>query len=353
MRIVITGASGNVGTAVLRRLAGEPDVDVLGISRRPPLPGAGEPYDGVEWRALDLGEPSAARTLAGWLSGADAVIHLAWQIQPSHDRARLRRTNVTGTANLLEAMRAAGAGALLYASSVGAYSPGPKDRCVAEDWPTGGVAGSGYSVDKAAVERLLDDADRDLRIVRMRQALVFQHDAGSEITRYFLGPLVPTSLLRWRRLPLVPANPRLRAQAVHAEDVAEAYAIALRRDVRGAFNLAADPVLDGPTVAAELGGRTVPVPVPAVKALAAASWRARLQPSEPGWIDLAAAAPLMDVSRAHAELDWSPRHDAIHALRDLMAGMAAAAGTSSAALRGGAHHLRRLVGSLPGHRDPA
>ena len=46
--------------------------------------------------------------------------------------------------------------ALVYASSVGAYSPGPKDRAVDESWPTGGIQTSFYSRHKAEVERLLD-----------------------------------------------------------------------------------------------------------------------------------------------------------------------------------------------------
>ncbi|HEX7744161.1 MAG TPA: NAD-dependent epimerase/dehydratase family protein, partial [Micromonosporaceae bacterium] len=222
MRIAITGASGNAGTALLHRLRREPDVQVRGFARRPPLPGAGDPYDGVDWHALDLGDDATPERLGTWLRGVDVVVHLAWQIQPSHHRDRLRRTNVTGTRHLLAGMRSAGVTKLVYASSVGAYAPGPKDRLVDESWPTTGVERCGYSVDKAAVEALLDEAERadtGLRITRLRKALVFQHDAGAEITRYFLGPLVPVSLLRAGRLPLVPANRRLRAQVVHADDV--------------------------------------------------------------------------------------------------------------------------------------
>jgi hypothetical protein len=61
---------------------------------------------------------------------------------------------------------------------------------------------------------------------------------------------------------------------VHADDVADAY-------VRGAFNLAADPVLDGPALAQRYQGRVVPVPVPILRAAATASWRARLQLATP------------------------------------------------------------------------
>ena len=60
---------------------------------------------------------------------------------------------VTGTQRVLDATAAVGAGAFVYASSVGAYSPGPKDRRVDETWPTDGVPSSFYSRHKAATER--------------------------------------------------------------------------------------------------------------------------------------------------------------------------------------------------------
>ena len=51
MRVVVVGASGNVGTSVLRSLAGEPGVDsVLGLCRRRP---AAE-FPKVEWRSADI-----------------------------------------------------------------------------------------------------------------------------------------------------------------------------------------------------------------------------------------------------------------------------------------------------------
>ncbi|HEX5741782.1 MAG TPA: NAD-dependent epimerase/dehydratase family protein, partial [Pilimelia sp.] len=325
MRIVITGASGNVGSAVLRRLAEEPDIQVAGVVRRPPLAGAGMPYDGVTWYAADLGNPACVPQLTRWLDGADAVVHLAWRLQPSHRRTAMRRTNVDGTRHLLDAVVAAGVPRLVYASSVGAYAPGPKTRFVDESWPTTGVEGSRYSADKASVEALLDDAEKagaDLRVVRLRQALVFQRRAGAEIGRYFLGRLVPHSLLKPGRLPAVPTDPRLKVQAVHADDLAEAYALALRGDVRGAFNIAAEPVLDPETVAELLRTRTVPVPALLLRLAAAATWWARLQPTDPGWLDMGVAAPLMDASRAHLELGWKPRRTATEALAEILYGLA-------------------------------
>ncbi|GAB3818793.1 hypothetical protein GCM10027605_71970 [Micromonospora zhanjiangensis] len=45
MRIAVTGATGNVGTALLRQLADEPDIEVVGIARRLP-PADTSPYEG-------------------------------------------------------------------------------------------------------------------------------------------------------------------------------------------------------------------------------------------------------------------------------------------------------------------
>lgn len=343
MRIAITGATGNVGTALLRRLATESDIEVIGIARRCPAPDAGPPYDRVRWHAADLGDPACLHLLAERLTGVDAVVHLAWQVQPSHHRARLRQTNLNGTRHIVNAMLAAGVAKLVHASSVGTYAPGPKDQRVDENWPVTGIGRSGYSVDKAAVEAMLDRAERDypvLQVTRLRKALVFQHDAGAEITRYFLGRLVPVTLFRSGRLSMVPRHSRLRVQAVHADDAAEAYLRAVRSDRTGAFNIAAEPVLDGPLVAADLGGWAPPLPLALLRLLARAAWRTRLVPADEGWLELSVAVPLMDCSRAERELGWRPRRDARDALRDLLSGIAAGSGTASPAMRPG----RRAAG---------
>jgi hypothetical protein len=123
MRVVIVGASGNVGTSVLAALAAEDAVDsILGIARR--LPRAEFPK--TEWREANI-ETAA---LEPHFIGADTVVHLAWRIQPSRDLGALRRTNVEGGARVFRAAASAGVPTLVYASSVGVYSPGPKDRLV-------------------------------------------------------------------------------------------------------------------------------------------------------------------------------------------------------------------------------
>src|SRR5689334_23853286 len=222
--------------------------------------------------------------------GDDCVVHLAWKIQPSRDPGALRATNVQGSARVFLAAAEAKVPALLFASSVGAYSPGPKDRLVDESWPTGGIRSSFYSRHKAEVERILDRFEQEhprTRVVRLRPGLIFKREAATGIRRLFAGPFLPSPLLQPRLLPFVPDLPRLRFQAVHSKDAGDAYRLAVVGDSHGAFNITAEPVLDPLDLARILGARRVRVPESLVRATTALSWRLRLQPTPPGWLDLA------------------------------------------------------------------
>jgi UDP-glucose 4-epimerase len=324
MRVVVIGATGNVGTAVLRALRGEDAVDeIVGAARRRPET---EPPPKTTWATADVSRDE----LEPLLRGADCVVHLAWLIQPSRDESITHATNVTGSARVFAAAARAGVPAIVYASSIGAYAPGPKDHGVDEAWPTTGVPSSFYSRHKAAVERELDrfEADQpDVRVVRLRPGLIFQRAAATGIRRLFVGPLLPSPLVRPELIPVVPRHPRLRAQAVHADDVADAYRRAIvNADAHGAYNVAAEPPLDGDVVARLLGARAVDVPARVLRAGAALSWRLRLQPSEPGWVDMGLAVPLMDCSRAREQLGWAPERSAEDAVLELLAGLREGAG---------------------------
>jgi nucleoside-diphosphate-sugar epimerase len=54
--------------------------------------------------------------------GADAVVHLAWLFQPTHRPLATWRANALGSARVFDAVAAAWADALVYASSVGTYT---------------------------------------------------------------------------------------------------------------------------------------------------------------------------------------------------------------------------------------
>jgi UDP-glucose 4-epimerase len=317
MRVVVTGASGNVGTSVLAALGRDPAVEqILGLARRVPRAS----FAKTAWRAADV----CRDDLASLFAGADVVIHLAWLIQPSRDEALTRRVNVEGSLRVFEAVAQAGVRALLYASSVGAYAPGPTDRAVDEFWPTTGIQSSFYSRHKAEVERALDTFQADnpeVRTVRLRPALIFKADAATEIRRLFMGPLLPNRLVRRDWIGVLPYPRGLRTQVVHSHDVGEAYRMATTRPVSGAFNIAADPVLDVEVMRCLLQARAVELPAGLVRGAAWASWKLRLQPTSPGWLDMGMLSPIMDSSRAHDELGWHASRTAEQTVLELLEGL--------------------------------
>lgn len=303
MKVVVTGATGNVGRSVVEALSERDEVSqVIGLAGAAGIAGS---------------------DLEAAFRGADAVVHLAWAVQPTHDLEKLERLNVGGSRRVFEAAGAAGVAKLIYSSSVVAYSPAPKDRLIDEDWPLGGAETSVHARHKATIESHLDDFESiapDTRVVRLRPALTCRGDATAELCRLLAGPFIPDFLLRSGLVPAIPRLSGLCFQTIHTSDLARAYALATIRDVSGAFNLAAGPLLSSDDLAATLNLGTFPLSLPLARRLADLSWRLRLQPTPPDWLDMAMELPLVSSQRAARELDWEPRVTAIEALSDLFAG---------------------------------
>ncbi|MBN1091934.1 NAD-dependent epimerase/dehydratase family protein [Blastococcus sp. TML/M2B] len=337
--VAVTGASGNVGTALLRLLTapGSGVAEVRGLARR--TPPAVAPYDSVRWFSADLGDAGSDDVLTEFVDGADVVVHLAWALQPGRQPDRLHRVNVDGSWRVARAAAAAGVPHVLHMSSIGAYAAGAVGRQVGEDWPTTGIPSAQYSRDKVEAERVVRQvlAHRTSTVLSIaRPTLVLQPEAGSEIGRYFLGPLlfaaarhVPGALARLLPLPL----PDLALSFVHADDVADALVRIVDRRAPGPFNIAADPLLDAAGIAEALGSRRVPVPAMAVRVPLQVAFAAHLVPTEPGWLDLGTSLPAMDTTRARTQLGWAPAHRSDDVLRSFVAALAAGTGGPGALLR--------------------
>src|SRR5690348_14036684 len=100
-RVVVVGASGNIGTSVVEALSRDPEVgSVLALCRRPPdlaLPK-------VTWEHADI----TADDLTPRLRGAGAVVHLAWLFQPTHKPRATWANNVEGGIRVFRATADAG-----------------------------------------------------------------------------------------------------------------------------------------------------------------------------------------------------------------------------------------------------
>ncbi|RBY94589.1 epimerase [Blastococcus sp. TBT05-19] len=325
--VAVTGASGNVGTALLRRLtaASSGVAEVRGLSRRRPPSIA--PYEGVHWHLADLGEAASEREVAEFVGGADVVVHLAWALQPGRDPELLHEVNVEGTRRVARAAAAAGVGQFVHMSSIGTYAGGARGHRVQEDWPTTGIPSAQYSRDKSAAERVVRQVfgrHPDTTVTVVRPTLVLQPEASSEIGRYFLGPLLlgaarmlPAPVAKLLPLPL----PALAISFVHADDVADAIERMIDRAAPGPFNLAAEPLMDADALAKALGTFRVPTPAVVLRAGLAAAHAAHVVPTEPGWLDIGTQVPALDTKRARTLLDWAPFHRGDDVLRQFVAAL--------------------------------
>ncbi|MFB4316104.1 NAD-dependent epimerase/dehydratase family protein [Actinomadura sp. 21ATH] len=343
MRVVVVGATGNVGTSTVQALAADPAItSIRGLARRRPE----LEIDKTEWAVADV----RGTDLVPHFRGADAVVHLAWLFQPTHAPMTTWRANVIGSSRVFAAVGEAGVPALVYSSSVGAYSPGPKDRAVAETWPTHGWPAASYGREKSYVERLLDifQAEHpECRVARLRPGFIFKREAAAEQRRLFAGPFLPGQLVRPGLIPVVPDIPGLRFQALHSADAGQAFRLAVTdEDARGAYNIAAEPVIGVDELAELLKARKLSLPARGARAALRAAWTLGMVPASPDLLDLALHIPVMDTSRARAELGWAPEHTSMDAMRAFLGGLRSGAGMATPPLApetSGPFRLRELL----------
>jgi UDP-glucose 4-epimerase len=295
MQVAITGGSGQLGTVLLRRLAADRTIKrIVAVDLRPPSV-AGAKIQAVQ---ADVRDPALAHHFAG----CDAVIHLAFVVTGNPARSVFEAINIGGSKNVFDSAVAAGAKHILYSSSVAAYgvTSGHPDPIV-ETTPRKFVPDFAYSATKFQVEEYLDELEakhRDVRITRFRPGIL----VGTHMD-HPLG-----DALRKRRIVQVHDSPM---PIVWDEDVADAFVMALKKHVAGAFNVVADEALSPSGLGAAAGLRVIRAP------LAVALGAAKLSPVlarfglgksvDPAWVTHMGHRMNFSCEKAKRELGWQPR----------------------------------------------
>jgi UDP-glucose 4-epimerase len=328
LTVAVTGPTGEIGKAAVSALERSRDVArVLGMARRPFDPQE-QGWKKVSYRRGDVLDPDAVADL---VADADVVVHLAFIIMggPKESSA----VNLEGSRNVFEATVAAGVERLVYASSVAAYgfhrdNPSP----LTEEVPARGSSGFYYSAQKAEVEallsRTLDGSSTGAYV--FRPCIVAGPDAPllldnmpyTQISEQLPGPIVRlldgVPLLK----PVLP-DPGVPFQLIHHDDVASALrAAVLGRGEPGAYNLAGPGQLTVKELAVELGWHSIPVPGPAVDAVAQIVGHLGFLPAQAQWLTAFGESVIMDVTKARRELGWRPKHNALETLRETIAACA-------------------------------
>jgi UDP-glucose 4-epimerase len=327
LTVAVTGPTGEIGAPFMRALERTPEIGRAVAMARRPFDPAERGWSKTEYRQGDILDREAVEAL---VAGADAVVHLAFIVVKA--TADSYDINVEGSRNVFEATVAAGVPRLVYTSSVAAYGyHGEAAGPLREDMPPRGTEAHAYSHQKAAVEGVLAESMKghdDTAAYVFRPCVVAGPEAPALIDQmpYLrLQERVPDPVLRG--LAKVPgAKPVLPDhgvpfQLVHHDDVAHALiAAVLGRGRPGIYNLAGDGTVTPSDLAAALGWHSVRVPKAAVDAAAGALKRLPAFEVEAGWLEALRTSMVMDTTRAHEELGWTPAYDSRATLETLVAG---------------------------------
>jgi UDP-glucose 4-epimerase len=298
MRYVITGGSGYIGSRLVDLLSRRADTERIVICDVAP-PREYRPKS--QFERVDVRD---RRTMRAVIERAqpDALVHLAFILNPIHDERVMYDIDVNGTHNVLESAAEAGTQHLLAVTSVAAYGAHPDNPVpLTEEHPVRGVAGFSYARDKTESDRICQlwaaqHPDRVMTIVR--PCTVF-------------GPNVDNYLLRlWtkQRFVVDVGNLDTPVQFVHEDDVVEAIARLLLGRHEGAFNLAGDGVMTLGECAEVIGMPIRRLPLRAYRALARVMWTVRAVEAPPGSIDFYLYPWIMSTEKLKGTLDWTPRY---------------------------------------------
>lgn len=304
MRIVLTGASGDFGTAILRRLVTESWVESIVAVSRSPLRVSDPRIENVE---LDLASDAVEPIMAG----ADAVIHCAFVVEEPRDKAAARTVNVDGSARVLRAAAGAGVGVCVMTSSVNAYGPRGGPEVLDESAPIGAGPQHYYLHHKALVEedirRWREQSDGRMAVAVLRPT-------------YIVGPDMDNSGLRSMRARVVayPTPRNSYYQFLHQDDLADAYVRAIRDGVDGEFNLGAEDAVTVAELCRWNRALCIPLPLGLAGQLADLGYRLRLLPYSSHWVT--PGEPVTTSRRLREATGWRPSRTSEEAARLLLAG---------------------------------
>jgi UDP-glucose 4-epimerase len=304
MRCLVTGGAGFIGSNLVDALLARGDevtvVDDLSTGRRGNLDGA--LANGAELAELDIRDAAALAELATERQ-PQTVFHLAAQIDvrksladPAFDAA----VNVGGTANVLDAARAAEAGRVVFVSTGGAIYGEGEGQQLPLDEAAAIAPLSAYGQSKFAAEGYLALYERlyGLSSVALRLGNVYgprQDPLGEAgVIAIFCG------LLRCGGRPTVYGDGTQTRDYIYVGDVVAAALAAAESEATGALNIGTGRETDVLELAEALG-----------RLGGAESFEPELAPPRAGEVQSIA----LDASRAERELGWRPQTDLHEGLR--------------------------------------
>ena len=297
LRVAVTGASGYIGSRLIRQLQSSENVEfVLAMDIRRP---AVDYSDRITFVHQDIGDPFPdlfARHRIG------SVVHLAYLLNPGRRREVSWRVNVTGTENVLDACAAADVRHILYLSSTSVYGAHPDNPdFLTEDHPVRPIPGFLYSEDKIESEsRLAEFAARNpsVTVTVLRGCPVLGPNSNNFISSAFLKPIIPS---------IADADPDM--QFLHEDDLVAILVACLDRMPSGTYNITGNGTIKWSEMAAKMDSRVVTLPYFAWYGLTSIAWRLRIQSdSRPCGLNFIRHRWTADTRKLSAELGFRPKY---------------------------------------------
>jgi nucleoside-diphosphate-sugar epimerase len=243
MRLLVTGATGFVGSSVVRAALGRGH-EVVAVVRSRARAAAYGGSPGLRLVEADLADGEAMRRVAAGAS-ADVALHLAWTIGPDYFDSPASLACVEGSLALLRGLIDAGCPRVVF---VGTHLElAPSERDMDEDLP---VAPRGlYAVCKDALRRIADArlAVTDTSFVWAR---LFNLYGPGQAEWAFVSSVV-RHLLEGRRCPLTHGE-QLRG-FLHVRDAADALLAVGASPVHGVLHVGSDEVVTVRGLAERIG----------------------------------------------------------------------------------------------------
>lgn len=191
MRVFLTGGSGFLGRALIRRLVAEGH-SVRAIAR--------SESSAARVRALGAepvpGDLDDADALQAGMKGCDAVIHAAAHTEEWGRYEDFHRINVAGTERVLAAARAEGVSRFVHVSSESVLAGGPPIVNADETWPRPARAVGLYPLTKGmAEERVLAANSPELATIVVRPRFIWGKDDTSLLPK--LVEAVQNGRFKW------------------------------------------------------------------------------------------------------------------------------------------------------------
>ncbi|MDP6454343.1 MAG: NAD-dependent epimerase/dehydratase family protein [SAR202 cluster bacterium] len=309
-RILLTGACGYLASRIIQRLESMAEVDyILATDIRPPR--VEFSTEKTEFHTLDVCEPFPDLLKE---HDVESVVHLAYVMNPGHDRDAAWRVNVLGTENLLGACRNANVKQICYLSSTSVYGAHPDNpEFLTEESPARPIKGFQYSEDKAEVETLLSqyaESQPNAAVTVLRVCPVLGPNADNFIAAAFSKPFLVA--VRGYDPPM---------QFIHEDDLVDNLLRCLIEQPRGTFNLAGEGVIRWSDMARIFGRRLLNVPAPILYGLTGLGWTLRLQQdSPPCGIDFIRHRWTASTRKAQRELGSSFRYSSREAWESFATG---------------------------------